>query len=152
MIYLLLKSENVSNTTVDGISNPSEGFITKRKDGIEAAMRRNPKQQLRCIASSENFMYSCKVSRALLWIEIRCKYALLYTFPSKKLARTTRSSATVHLFRLLSPSNYLVEEEIIWRRGLFCVCKLLFHCLIRVNRRSGSFWWWVTKLTNKDLL
>lgn len=92
--YLLLKSKDMANATIDRILNPSKSLITKSNHGVEAFVRRNSEKHFGSIAGSEHLVHGGEVSGALVRVKIWCKNATLYTLPSKELAGTTRSTTT----------------------------------------------------------
>jgi hypothetical protein len=72
---LLLQSKDVTDTAIDGVSNPGEGLVAKSDDGIEALVWRNAREELGGIAGAEHLVHSSEVSSALLRVKIGRKYA-----------------------------------------------------------------------------
>lgn len=66
MTDLLLESEDVSDTTINRVSDSSESLVTKSNDGIKALVRWNTQEQLGGIACTKHLVNRGKVSRALV--------------------------------------------------------------------------------------
>lgn len=86
---LLLESKDVSNTTINGVSHPSECFVGDSSSGITSVVYRQVQQQLGDIARSEHLVNRRKVAWGLVVAEVRSENALARAFSPKELARST---------------------------------------------------------------
>lgn len=102
---LLLEGKDVTDTAVDGVSNPRESLVAKSDDGIEALVCRNAQEKLGGIASAKHLVHGSEVSGALLRVKIGRKYAAAYALAPKELAGATRptSVACTHYDLPFSP-------------------------------------------------
>jgi hypothetical protein len=113
MADLLLEGKDVTDTAIDGVSNPRKSLIAKSNDGIEALVCRNAQEKLGGIASAKHLVNGSKVSSALLRVKIGRKYATAHALTPQELAGATRptSVACTHYSPfLLYHRNQLLSE------------------------------------------
>lgn len=79
--HLLLKSKDVSNTAIDGISESSLSLKTNGDNRIEPLVNRDVVEELRHVASSKHLMNRGKVGRPLFRVKVRGKYTPRHTLP-----------------------------------------------------------------------
>lgn len=100
--YLVLKGEDVTNASVDGIAKPSQCLVSKSDDSIESLARRNHHEEFGGVARPEDLVHRREVRRPFLRVKVGSEDAFRHAFPPEKLACTARTStaggASAHLF------------------------------------------------------
>jgi hypothetical protein len=103
----------VTYTTINRVSNPSQGLITKSNNSIKTLVSRYAQEQLRSIASTKDLVHCCKVSCPLIRIKVWCKNAPFYTLFPEELAGTTRPTPII-----CTSTHHLLSAEIIHFLGV----------------------------------
>jgi hypothetical protein len=98
MADLLLEGKDVTDTAIDGVSNPRKSLIAKSNDGIEALVCRNAQEKLGGIASAKHLVNGSKVSSALLRVKIGSR-----TYASGTCRRHKAHLRCLHSLLSLSP-------------------------------------------------
>lgn len=105
--YLLLKSKDMSNTTIHGISKPCLSFIANCDHRIKPLIHRNVEEQLGNVTGTKNLVHSGKVRGTLLRIKVRSKDATGHALSPQKLARPTRATTTtIIVSTATTPTTY----------------------------------------------
>lgn len=92
--HLLLKSEDVGNAAINGVSDASESLVGERDDSVEALVRRDAEEELRGVASAEHFVDRREVCGALISVEVWREDASFHALPPEELARPTWPTST----------------------------------------------------------
>lgn len=97
LTYLLLKSEDVGNTTIHRIANPGLSFISNGHHSLAPLCEGHMHEQLRNIACSKDLVNGREARRPLLRAEVRSKDAIRGALASEELAGATgRTSPSAH--------------------------------------------------------
>lgn len=100
--YLMLKGEDMTNASVDGIAKPSQCLVSKRDDGVQSPAGRNHHEELGGVARPENLVHRREMRRPFLRIEVGSEDTFSHAFPPEKLTCAARTStaggASAHLF------------------------------------------------------
>jgi len=86
----LLHGKDVSNTTINRVTEPGLGFISNGDNSLTPVMDREMQEEFRHIAGSEHLMYGREPGHPLLGAKIRGKYAVRCAFSPEKFACSAR--------------------------------------------------------------
>lgn len=89
-----MKGEDVGDAAVDGVPEPGLRLVTNGDHGVGPLLHRDVEEELRHVTSSEHLVHRREMSRALLRVEMRRKYAPCHTLPPQELACPARPSTT----------------------------------------------------------
>lgn len=99
----MLKGEDVTNASVDGIAKPSQGLVRKCCDGFRSPVGWNHQEELRGVAGPKNLVHRREMSRPFLCVKVGSEDAFRHAFTPEKLAcaarTSTASGASAHIFQ-----------------------------------------------------
>lgn len=106
---LLLECKNMTDTAINWILHPSQGFIWHGYSSFTPAVQREVQKQLGDVACSEHLVNCCKMVSCLLITEVRRENAFVGAPSSQELAcPARRTSRSCHfLFFFLCNSCYI---------------------------------------------
>jgi len=97
----MLKGEDMTNASVDGIAKPSQCLVSKRDDSVQSPAGWNHHEELGGVARPENLVHGREMRRPFHRIKVGSEDTVSNAFPSEKLTcaawTSTTGGASAHL-------------------------------------------------------
>lgn len=136
---LLLEGEYVGDAAVDGVTDPSEGLVTEGDDGVDAAVGREPEEELGGVAGAEDLVHGGEVGCSLLRVEVGSEHAASHALPPQELAGAAGWPSASDDDDSSSSSSFSAS-----------LC-FLHRCSLCRRRRLGLIWWRPLRMSGWEL-